>query len=137
MRTDTSPLLEGIRAHLAALVPTHEVVVDDATTAARQIIIETAGSPTREAFTMGEDTFGHLTIQITCVDTTRNGARKTGDRVRALLAGQTARGAWAHPIVVPGATLDRPTGQGDGFIQGGGTDGLPAQWVERFRLRWQ
>ena len=133
MRTDTSPLLEGIRAHLAALVPTHDVVVDDATTAARQVIIETAGSPTREAFTMGEDTFGHLTIQVTCVDTTRNGARKTGDRVRTLLTGQTARGAWTHPINVPAFELDRPTSQGDGFMQ----DGTPPQWVERFRLRWQ
>ena len=133
MRTDTSPLLEGIRAHLAALVPTHDVVVDDATTAARQVIIETAGSPTREAFTMAEDTFGHLTIQVTCVDTTRNGARKTGDRVRALLTGQAARGAWAHPIIAPGFELDRPTAQGDGFMQ----DGAPPQWVERYRLRWQ
>ena len=133
MRTDTSPLLEGIRAHLAALVPTHDVVVDDATTAARQVIIETAGSPTREAFTMAEDTFGHLTIQITCVDTTRNGARKTGDRVRTLLTSQTARGAWVHPINIPGFELDRPTSQGDGFMQ----DGAPPQWIERFRLRWQ
>ena len=133
MRTDTSPLLEDIRAHLAALVPTHDVVVDDATTASRQVIIETAGSPTRQPFTMAEDTFGHLTIQVTCVDTTRNGARKTGDRVRALLTGQAARGAWAHPIIAPGFELDRPTAQGDGFMQ----DGAPPQWVERFRLRWQ
>lgn len=133
MRTDTSPLLEGVRAHLAVLVPTHDVVVDDATTAARQIIIETAGSPTREPLTMGEDTFGHLTIQVTCVDSTRNGARKTGDRVRTLLTGQTARGAWIHPIVAAGFELDRPTSQGDGFMQ----DGNPPQWVERFRLRWQ
>lgn len=133
MRTDTSPLLEGIRAHLAALVPTHDVVVDDATTAARQVIIETAGSPTREAFTMGEDTFGHCTIQVTCVDTTRNAARKTGDRVRSILTGQTSRGQWAHPITAPGFELDRPTAQGDGFMQ----DGAPPQWVERYRLRWQ
>jgi len=133
VRTDTSPLLAGIRAHLAALVPTHDVVVDDATTAPRQVIIETAGSPTREALTMAEDTFGHLTIQVTCVDTTRNGARKTGDRVRTILTGQTARGAWTHPINVPGFELDRPTSQGDGFMQ----DGTPPQWVERFRLRWQ
>ena len=133
MRTDTSPLLEGIRAHLAALVPTHDVVVDDATTASRQVIIETAGSPTREAFTMAEDTFGHLTIQVTCVDATRNGARKTGDRVRTIMTGQTARGAWVHPINIPGFELDRSTSQGDGFMQ----DGTPPQWVERFRLRWQ
>lgn len=133
MRTDTSPLLEGIRAHLATLVPTHTVSMDDATTASRQIIIETAGSPTREPFTMGEDTFGHLTIQVTCVDTTRNGARKTGDRVRTILTGQTARGAWVHPINTPGFELDRPTSQGDGFMQ----DRTPPQWIERYRLRWQ
>lgn len=133
MNTDTSPLLEAIRAHLAVMVPTHVVVVDDAAEVSRQIIIETAGSPTRQGLTMGADTFGHCTIQVTCVDTTRNAARKTGDRVRSILTGQTARGQWAHPIIVPGATLDRPTGQGDGFLQ----DGTPPQWVERYRLRWQ
>lgn len=132
LTADTSALLDGIRDHLAGFVP-HTVTVDDAALTTRQVVVETAGTPRREALTLGADVFGHLTIQIRCIDTTRNAARKTGDVIREALTGQDEHGAWAHPIAIAGYHLDRPIGAGDGFLM----EGSPAQHVERFTLRWQ
>lgn len=124
------PLLNGYRDMIQAEVPSDIVVGVSQTELTERAVNLWPTNPTIESWALAGALRARIRLQVTCIDTTVNGARMIGDRVRMLIAGRTARGALATRPDVDGFTvINVEAGEGRSDEQGG-----VGQWTEVFDI---